>query len=153
MKRILFPIIAIAFMASSVLAVDAPPGPNPKLKELKYFAGAWQCKGTGFAFMGPPAHKPSAIVEANWTVDDYCVTIRYHERKTAIKAHPGGGMARLHSAPGASSQLRGPSPRWSCSPFFLPSLCRVEPTSGLVQSMIGSVRPAPGPPHRRSARH
>ena len=88
MKRILFPIIAIAFTASSVLALDAPPGPNPKLKELKYFAGDWQCKGTGFAFMGTPEHKTSAMVEANWTLDNYWLTIRYHESKTAINAHP-----------------------------------------------------------------
>ena len=39
MKRIVFPIIALAFAASTVLAADAPPGTNPKLKELKYFVG------------------------------------------------------------------------------------------------------------------
>ncbi len=88
MKRVLFPILALAFATSSVLAADAPPGPNPKLKELKYFAGDWQCKGTGFAFMGMPEHKTSATVEANWTLDNYWLAMRYHESKTAINAHP-----------------------------------------------------------------
>jgi hypothetical protein len=88
MKRILFPILVLVFAASSVLAMDAPPGPNPKLKELKYFAGNWQCKGTGFAFMGTPEHKTSAMVEASWTLDGYWLTLRYHESKTAINAHP-----------------------------------------------------------------
>jgi hypothetical protein len=88
MKRILFPILVLAFAASSVPAADAPPGPNPKLKELKYFAGAWQCKGTAFAFMGMPEHKTSANVEANWGLNDYWLMIRYHESKTAVNAQP-----------------------------------------------------------------
>ena len=88
MKRILLSLIALAFTASSVLAVDAPPGPNPKLKELKYFVGNWQCKGTGFAFMGTPEHKTSGVAEASWTLNDYWLTIYYHESKTAINAHP-----------------------------------------------------------------
>ena len=88
MKRVLFPILALTFVASSVLAMDAPPGPNPKLKELNYFVGNWQCKGTGFAFMGMPEHKTSAMVEANWTLDKYWLSVHYHESKTAINAHP-----------------------------------------------------------------
>jgi len=88
MKRILFLIIVLTFTAASVLAVDAPPGPNPKLKELNYFAGNWQCTGTAFAFMGAPEHKTSGAVEANWTLDNYWLTLRYHENKTAINAHP-----------------------------------------------------------------
>jgi hypothetical protein len=88
MKRILFPIVVLAFAASSVLAMDAPPGPNPKLKELKYFAGNWQCTGTGYAFMGTPEHKTSAAVEASWALNDYWLMLRYHETKTALNAHP-----------------------------------------------------------------
>ena len=88
MKRILLPVIILAFAASSVLAADAPPGPNPKLKELKYFAGTWQCKGTSFAFMGTPEHKTVAMVEASWILNDYWLSLRYHESKTAINAHP-----------------------------------------------------------------
>src|SRR5437868_4986087 len=71
MKRILLPIIVLAFTASYVLAADAPPGPNPKLKELAYFAGNWHCEGNGFAFMGTPEHKTSANVEASWTLNNY----------------------------------------------------------------------------------
>jgi len=88
MKRIVFPIIALAFAASTVLTADAPPGPNPKLKELKYFVGTWQCKGTGFAFMGTPEHKTTATVEASWMLNDYWLAMRYHENKTAINAQP-----------------------------------------------------------------
>jgi hypothetical protein len=88
MKRILLLIIILAFAASSVLAADAPPGPNPKLKELKYFEGIWQCTGTGFAFMGTPEHKTSAKVTANWVLDNYWLSVRYEESKTAINVHP-----------------------------------------------------------------
>lgn len=88
MKRILFPIMALALVASSLFAADAPPGPNPKLKELKYFAGTWQCTGTGFAFMGTPEHKTTAAVEATWTLNDYWLMLRYHESKTAVNAQP-----------------------------------------------------------------
>lgn len=88
MKRIGFAVLALAFAASAVYAADAPPGPNPKLKELKYFAGSWQCKGTGYAFMGTPEHKTSGTVEASWILDGYWLSLRYHESKTALNAHP-----------------------------------------------------------------
>ena len=88
MKKFLFPVIILTLAASTVLAADAPPGPNPKLKELAYFAGNWKCTGTGFAFMGTPEHKTTAMVEASWTLDGYWMSMRYHENKTAINAHP-----------------------------------------------------------------
>jgi hypothetical protein len=88
MKRATFFVIAIAFAAAQLLAADAPPGPNPKLKELKYFSGNWSCKGTGFAFMGTPEHKTAANVEAAWTLDGYWLSLRYRETKTSINAHP-----------------------------------------------------------------
>jgi Protein of unknown function (DUF1579) len=88
MKRIVLPIIALAFAASTVLAADAPPGPNPKLKELTYFVGTWQCNGTGFAFMGSPEHKTTATVEASWTLNDYWLMLHYRENKTVINAQP-----------------------------------------------------------------
>jgi hypothetical protein len=88
MKRILLPIIVLALTATSLIAADAPPGPNPKLKELKYFIGNWSCKGTAFAFMGMPEHKTSGSVEASWTLDNYWLSLNYHESKTAINAHP-----------------------------------------------------------------
>jgi len=88
MKRIYFSIIALAFIATPIFAMDAPPGPNPKLKELSYFAGNWSCKGTGFAFMGMPEHKTTASVEGSWTLDKYWLAMRYHETKTSINAYP-----------------------------------------------------------------
>jgi len=88
MKRIVFSIIALTLIAAPILAVDAPPGPNPKLKELSYFAGNWTCKGTSFAFMGMPEHKTTAHVEAAWTLDKYWLSLRYHETKTPINAYP-----------------------------------------------------------------
>ena len=88
MKRIFLPIIVLAFTATSVLAADAAPGPNPKLKELKYFEGTWSCKGTGFAFMGMPEHKTTGTAEGSWTLDNYWLTIYYHESKSAMNAHP-----------------------------------------------------------------
>ena len=88
MKRILFPILVLALAASTVYAADAPPGPNPKLKELSYFIGSWQCKGTGYAFMGMPEHKTSGAVEAKWVLNNYWLSLRYHESKTASNPHP-----------------------------------------------------------------
>jgi len=88
MKRIFLVVLALAIAAPSLLAADAPPGPNPHLKELSYFAGNWQCTGTSFAFMGTPEHKTSATVEAAWVLNDYWLSLRYHESKTAINAHP-----------------------------------------------------------------
>jgi len=88
MKKILLPVIVLALAASTVLAADAAPGPNPKLKELAYFAGNWQCSGTGFAFMGLPEQQTPAMVEAAWILDGYWMSMRYHENKTAINAHP-----------------------------------------------------------------
>ena len=88
MKRVFLPLIVLAFTATSVLAADAPPGPNPKLKELQYFVGTWQCEGTGFAFMGTPQHKTTATVEASWTLNNYWLSLYYHENKTAINAQP-----------------------------------------------------------------
>lgn len=88
MKRILLPLIVLGFTATSVLAADAPPGPNPKLKELKYFAGSWQCKGTGYAFMGTPEHKTRGTVEGKWSLNNYWLMLDYRESKTAINAQP-----------------------------------------------------------------
>ena len=88
MKRIVFTIIALAFATAPLFAADAPPGPNPKLKELAYFAGTWSCKGTGFAFMGTPEHKTAATVDAAWILNKYWLSLRYHEMNTAINAHP-----------------------------------------------------------------
>jgi len=88
MKRVFLALIVLVFTASYVLAADAPPGPNPKLKELKYFVGNWHCEGTSFAFMGVPEHKTSASVEASWTLNNYWLSLYYHESKTAINAYP-----------------------------------------------------------------
>src|SRR5260221_4074164 len=88
MQRNLFPRRVLGLAVTTILAADAPPGPNPKLKDLKYFAGTWQCKGTAFAFMGTPEHKTTGAVEANWALNDYWLLIRYHESKTAVSAQP-----------------------------------------------------------------
>jgi hypothetical protein len=88
MKRLVLPLIALAFATSQVFAADAPPGPNPKLKEVQYFAGSWSCKGTSFAFMGTPEHKTTGSVEVSWTLDNYWLSLHYREMKTAINAHP-----------------------------------------------------------------
>jgi hypothetical protein len=85
LKRILFPILAIAF-ASSTLA--APPGPSPRLAELQYFAGHWTCKGTAFPFMGMPEHKTTATIEGTWTFDNHWLQFHYKEPKTATNPAP-----------------------------------------------------------------
>ena len=38
--------------------------------------------------MGTPEHKTSANVEASWTLNNYWLSLYYHESKTAINAHP-----------------------------------------------------------------
>lgn len=86
MKHLLSPIVALA-LASTVAAAD-PPGPNPKVKELKALEGRWSCQGAAFAFMGFPEHKTTAKMEATWGLDGYWLVVDFRENKTAINPNP-----------------------------------------------------------------
>jgi hypothetical protein len=61
---------------------------NPKLKELKAFAGTWQCTGTAFASPMGPEHHTTATVHGTWILGGAWMQIQYTEAKTAKNPHP-----------------------------------------------------------------
>jgi hypothetical protein len=69
-------------------AADAPPGPNAKLKELKFFEGHWGCQGAALAFMGMPEHKTSATFDGTWQLASFWLQASFKENKTAINPSP-----------------------------------------------------------------
>lgn len=86
MKRFLFPILAVAF--ASTLFADGPPKPNPRLGELQYFTGQWNCSGTAFAFLGMPEHKTTATIDGTWAFDNHWLELHYKEPKTVTNPAP-----------------------------------------------------------------
>jgi hypothetical protein len=85
--RIFLAILALGLFTSLAAAADAP-SPSEHLKDLQYFAGSWQCKGTGFAFMGMPEHPTTATVESSWTLGKYWLNLHYKENKTTKNPMP-----------------------------------------------------------------
>jgi hypothetical protein len=71
-----------------LLTVAAFGQPNPKLKEVQYFEGTWQCSGKAFASPMGPEHTTAAIVHADWVLGGAWLQIHYAEKKTAANAHP-----------------------------------------------------------------
>ena len=61
---------------------------NPKLKELQWFAGIWQCTGTAFASPMGPEHATKATVNASWILGGVWLEARYTEVKTPKNPHP-----------------------------------------------------------------
>ena len=61
---------------------------NPKLKEVKFFVGTWQCTGITFASPMGPEHPTKATVNGSWTFGGAWLEIHYAEVKTAKNTHP-----------------------------------------------------------------
>lgn len=62
------------------------PTPNPALAQLKFFAGKWQCTGTGY--MEGKGHPIAAMVHADWDLNGFFMSLRYEEKKTAANPMP-----------------------------------------------------------------
>ena len=64
-----------------------PPKPNPALEqELKFFAGDWQCAGTGY--VEAKGHPTSAKVHAAWELNNFFLGVRYEEQQTEVNPMP-----------------------------------------------------------------
>ncbi|MBV8546128.1 MAG: DUF1579 family protein [Acidobacteria bacterium] len=61
---------------------------NPKLKEIQWFAGSWQCTGTAFASPMGPEHPTRSTVNASWVLGGAWLQLNYTEAKTAKNPHP-----------------------------------------------------------------
>jgi hypothetical protein len=65
---------------------QGPPKPNPALDQLKYFAGSWQCAGTGY--LEGKAHPTSGKVKMDWDLNGFFMGMRYEEAKTEVNPMP-----------------------------------------------------------------
>jgi len=74
-------------------AVSAPapaampmPTPSPALDQLKFFAGRWQCAGTGY--LEGKAHPITAAVHMEWDLNGFFMNLRYEEKKSDLNPMP-----------------------------------------------------------------
>src|SRR5260370_30928713 len=82
------PAPAMAPAGPAVAPAMAPTGPtpNPALAQLNFFAGNWQCAGTGY--MDGKGHPTSAKVSMGWDLNGYFMSLRYEEQKTDVNPMP-----------------------------------------------------------------
>ena len=62
------------------------PTPNPALDQLKFFAGNWQCAGTGY--LEGKGHPTTATVNMGWDLNGFFMSLRYEEKKTGVNPMP-----------------------------------------------------------------
>lgn len=62
------------------------PTPSPALDQLKFFAGNWQCAGTGY--LEGKGHPTSATVNMGWDLNGFFMSLRYEEKKTGVNPMP-----------------------------------------------------------------
>jgi hypothetical protein len=62
------------------------PAPSPALDQLKFFAGNWQCAGTGY--LEGKGHPTSATVAMGWDLNGFFMSLRYEEKKTGVNPMP-----------------------------------------------------------------
>ncbi|HYL04561.1 MAG TPA: hypothetical protein VE075_00875 [Thermoanaerobaculia bacterium] len=63
-----------------------PPTPSPALAQIKYFAGNWQCAGTGY--LEGKGHPTSGKVNVAWDLNGFFLSLRYEEQKTDVNPMP-----------------------------------------------------------------
>ena len=80
--------IRILFLGLCLVTVAAFGQANPKLKELNYFDGTWQCSGKAFASPMGPEHPTKATVTAAWIMGGTWLEAHYKEAKTAKNPTP-----------------------------------------------------------------
>ncbi|HLX09833.1 MAG TPA: hypothetical protein VKY89_18400 [Thermoanaerobaculia bacterium] len=68
------------------MAPTSPPAPSPVLEQVKWFAGDWQCTGTGY--MAGKGHPTTAKVHMAWDLGGYFMGLRYEESKSAANPMP-----------------------------------------------------------------
>jgi hypothetical protein len=81
----------MAAPAPAPTAAPAPaampmPTPNQALDQLKFFAGNWQCAGTGY--LEGKAHPTSGTVNMGWDLNGFFMSLRYEEKKTGVNPMP-----------------------------------------------------------------
>jgi hypothetical protein len=62
------------------------PAPNAALDQLKYFAGNWQCAGTGY--LEGKGHPTAGAVNMAWDLNGFFMSMRYEEKKTGVNPMP-----------------------------------------------------------------
>ena len=85
-RRIFSLVLLVSLVSLSAFA--APPMKSPKLAELEYFVGNWDCKGTSFAMQDNPEHSTMGKAKGWWTLDGQWLAISYDETKDAKNPHP-----------------------------------------------------------------
>jgi hypothetical protein len=80
------PMAAPAPTAAPAPAAMPMPTPNPALDQLKFFAGNWQCAGTGY--LEGKAHPTSGTVNMGWDLNGFFMSLRYEEKKTGVNPMP-----------------------------------------------------------------
>jgi hypothetical protein len=72
--------------AASAPAAMPMATPNPALDQLKFFAGNWQCAGTGY--LEGKGHPTTATVNMGWDLNGFFMNLRYEEKKTGVNPMP-----------------------------------------------------------------
>lgn len=90
-------------LATSLFAADAPPKPDPALKQLDYFAGTWQCKGTQ-SFGGQTTHFQETVI-GTWVLNHFWLDVRVTQEKTKENPTPFSGRAYLGYDPASKKFL------------------------------------------------
>jgi len=80
--------IRILTLGLCLVTVAAFGQANPKLKDLNYFDGTWQCSGKAFASPMGPEHPTKATVTAAWILGGTWLEAHYKEAKTAKNPTP-----------------------------------------------------------------
>lgn len=73
-------------MTAPAPAPAAMPMPSPALDQLKFFAGRWQCAGTGY--LEGKGHPITATVHMEWDLNGFFLNLRYEETKTDVNPMP-----------------------------------------------------------------
>lgn len=86
--RRIFSLVLLVSLFSTAAAFAQMPQKSPKLAELDYFVGSWDCTGTAFAMGDSPEHATKGKAKGAWTLDGQWLAISYDEMKDAHNPHP-----------------------------------------------------------------
>ena len=78
----------IMILGLCLVTVAAFGQANPKLKELQYFAGTWECPGKAYASPMGPEHATVGTADITWILGRSWMEVHYHEQKTAKNPKP-----------------------------------------------------------------